>query len=210
MQTEIVEDFHKIVDALKSQDVVGIPTETVYGLAADMFSQKAIKNIYKIKVRSKNKPLVVNVSSFNQALNLSEGFTNLAKELALKFWPGPLTIVLQKSKLLPEIFGIDLNLVAIRFSSNILVRKVVDSLKNPIVLTSANISGKPSFTDASQVFKNFKGKISAILKSKEPCSGVESTVVLFKRNSFPRILRLGAISKNDIENVIGKISNEIF
>ncbi|MDR1253399.1 MAG: threonylcarbamoyl-AMP synthase [Oscillospiraceae bacterium] len=194
----------KISNILKSGDVAAIPTETVYGLAADIFSIQAIKKIFKAKGRPTDNPLIVHVSSLEQALSLVKIFPDSAQKLAAKFWPGPLTMILPKSNIVPFKVSAGLETVAIRFPFHKLAKAVITKTKTPLAAPSANLSGSPSPTSALHVLCDLNGKIPAILDGGKCQIGLESTVITLATNP-PCLLRPGAVTQEQIESLIGRI-----
>ena len=197
-------DISEAAKILKSGGLVAIPTETVYGLAANAFDETAIKKIFLAKGRPSDNPLIVHISDIDEIYNLVSEFTCEAQKLANSFWPGPLTIILKKSKIIPDSVSGGLDSVAVRLPDNIIARKIIKEAGFPLAAPSANLSGKPSPTNASHVFSDLSGKIEAILDA-GPCKvGLESTVVSLC-NDVPKILRPGAVTVEQLENVLGKV-----
>ncbi|MDR1467498.1 MAG: threonylcarbamoyl-AMP synthase [Oscillospiraceae bacterium] len=211
MKTMILceKDLLKAAELLRLGQVVAIPTETVYGLAANAFDYSAVKSIFKIKNRTAQNPLTIHVCSLEQVFDLVKDFTNIARKLANEFWPGPLTMVLPKSNLVPSIVTAGSDFVAIRFPSNNLAKMLIKTIGFPVVASSANISGKPSSTKVPHVLNDFDGKIAAVLDGGECCFGLESTIVFLDSNN-QKILRQGVIKKEDIEKIIGKTVSNLY
>ncbi len=191
-------------DILKSGGVVAIPTETVYGLAADALNPSAVKKIFEAKGRPQDNPLIVHISSFDEIYNLVTEIPETAKKLADAFWPGPLTMVLPKSDSVPQIISAGLDTVAIRMPENQIARQIIAESGCPLAAPSANLSGKPSPTSAQHVLDDLKGKIDAVVFSDDCSVGVESTVILLARGQ-KRLLRPGGITVEMLESVIGDI-----
>ena len=184
--------------------IVAIPTETVYGLAANAFDADAIKAVFEAKGRPQDNPLIVHISSIDYLFELVTEIPDDAKKLADAFWPGPLTMVLPKSDLLPDIVSAGLDTVAVRMPSNKVALSVIEQSGCPLAAPSANISGSPSPTTAQHVVEDLDGRVDAILLS-EPCEvGVESTVILLA-NGQKRLLRPGGITLEMLESVIGHV-----
>ena len=184
--------------------IVAIPTETVYGLAANAFDGKAIKAVFEAKGRPQDNPLIVHISSMDYLSELVTEVPDDAVKLAEAFWPGPLTMVLPKSDLLPDIVSAGLETVAVRMPSNEVARAVIEQSGCPLAAPSANLSGSPSPTTAEHVVEDLDGRVDAILMS-EPCEvGVESTVILLA-NGQKRLLRPGGITLEMLESVIGHV-----
>jgi L-threonylcarbamoyladenylate synthase len=191
-------------EILKKGKLVAIPTETVYGLAANAFNPAAAKKIFYAKNRPSDNPLIVHISNLQSLNDLIMELPKKAEFLIKKFWPGPLTIILPKSNLIPEIVSGGLNTVAIRFPANKIAQAVITAAGFPVAAPSANISGSPSSTTFNHVFNDLNGKIDAILNGGNCELGIESTVINLSC-LVPRLLRPGSISVDEIQDVIGKI-----
>ena len=209
MQTELLDascsgSIDKAGQILRNGGLVGIPTETVYGLAANALDGSAVAKIFAAKGRPMDNPLIVHISEFSQMDQLVEQVTDPAKKLAQNFWPGPLTMILPKSNLIPDAVSAGLPTVAVRFPSHPVAKKVIDAAGVPLAAPSANTSGKPSPTLASHVMEDMAGKIEAVLDG-GPCSvGVESTVVTLATDP-PRLLRPGGITLEELRSVLGNV-----
>lgn len=190
-------------DLIKRGELVAFPTETVYGLGADAFNPQAIKEIYRVKNRPLDNPSIVHIYDLSQLKKIVKEIPENAKKLIKEFWPGPLTIILKKQKRIPDEVTCGLNSVAVRMPSNKVALELIKN-SSPLVAPSANLSGKPSGSNAKAVFQDFNTKIPLILDSGKVQIGLESTVVSFV-NKIPILLRPGAISKQQIEKIIGKI-----
>jgi len=193
-----------IAKAIKEGKLVAFPTETVYGLGANAFNPLAVSEIFKVKGRPQDNPLIAHISDISQVKKLAKDFPESAKKLTKKFWPGPLTIVLKKKKVVPNIVTAGLDSVAIRMPNNKIALELIKQSKVPIVAPSANISGKPSPTKAKHVIDDLSEKIEYIVDGGSCKIGIESTVIDFT-SAVPTILRPGYITKEDIEQVIGKV-----
>ena len=191
-------------DILKNGGVVAIPTETVYGLAANALNEEAVKKIFEAKGRPQDNPLIVHISNFDEIYELVTEIPETAKKLAEAFWPGPLTMVLPKSNVIPSAISAGLDTVAIRMPSHKIAREIIKQSGCPLAAPSANISGKPSPSTAQHVIDDLSGKIDAIVVSDDCSVGVESTVILLA-NGNKRLLRPGGITIEMLESVIGKI-----
>ena len=196
-------NLSKAINCLKKKEIIGVPTETVYGLAGNAFSSKAIKKIYNLKKRPFKNPLIIHYYSLEQLkkdVELNNNFFKLYK----KFSPGPITFVLKRKKksLLSNIATAKLGTVAVRFPKNKILRKILKSLNFPLAIPSANKSTQISPVSAEDVAEEFRNSIKIILDD-GPCKiGLESTVV--DLTSKLRILRPGLISPRNISNVLNK------
>ncbi|MEK6959085.1 MAG: L-threonylcarbamoyladenylate synthase [archaeon] len=199
----------KAAALIKSGELVAFPTETVYGLGANAFDEVAVKKIYLAKGRPSDNPMIVHVSSQAMLKKVVDDIPTNAKKLMDSFWPGPLTIVLQKSENIPFIVTGGLDTVAVRMPSNKIALALINASKVPIAAPSANLSGKPSPTDALHVLDDLEGKIGMILDGGESHFGLESTVISLAGvgGAKPKLLRPGAISRKQIEKIIGEIDD---
>lgn len=180
-------------EILKDGGLVAIPTETVYGLAANALDENAVRKIFEAKGRPQDNPLIVHISDFDMLTPLVTEVPELAKTLAERFWAGPLTIIFNKSELVPDVTSGGLPTVAIRMPDNEAAREIIRKCGFPLAAPSANTSGKPSPTAAKHVSDDMNGKIPLIIDGGACCVGVESTVICFKDEKI-RILRPGAIT----------------
>jgi L-threonylcarbamoyladenylate synthase len=178
---------------IKSGEVVAIPTETVYGLAANAFDEKAVKRIFEVKGRPQDNPLIVHVHSIEAVAEVAKEVPLLAERLFSAFSPGPLTIVLPKKKEVPYATSGGLETVGVRIPDNENVRELIRLCGVPLSAPSANISGRPSPTTASHVYDDLQGKILLILDGGECRVGLESTVISLDGNNI-KILRPGKIT----------------
>ena len=200
-------DLSKIkvaANIIKKGGVVAFPTETVYGLGADALNSKAILSLFKAKNRPVDNPPIIHVENLDQIKNLAKEIPIKAKLLIEKFWPGPLTIVFQRSEKIPIESTAGLDTIAIRMPQHKVALALIKKSKCPIAAPSANISGKPSPTLAKHVFDDLNGKIDVILDGGPTCIGVESTVVNITVDP-PEVLRPGGISIEDLKKTIGDI-----
>lgn len=202
-----IEDISIAAKIINEGGLVAMPTETVYGLAADALNGKAVRKIFQAKGRPMDNPLIVHVSSAQMAIDLKlyKEFTEDAKKLADKFWPGPLTIILPKGDCIPDEVSAGLETVAVRCPSHKTARALIEKSGKPLAAPSANISGKPSPTTAEHCINDLMGKVDAILDGGECEVGVESTVVTLATNP-PRLLRPGGITLEQLESVLGEVA----
>ena len=202
------EDIARTAALLKQGKLVAIPTETVYGLAANGLSVDAVEGIFAAKGRPADNPLILHVASIEAAIPLWDATTKqleIAAALSAAFWPGPLSIVLKAASPVPDIVTAGLDSVAIRAPAGEAVQSVLQLCQFPLAAPSANLSGRPSPTLASHVERTLGGRIAAILNGGQTTIGIESTVVDL-RSQRPKLLRPGAISINDLRSVIGEVS----
>ena len=197
-------DISAAAQILKNGGVVAIPTETVYGLAANALDTNAVKKIFAAKGRPQDNPLIVHISKFDEIYDLVTDVPDTAKLLADAFWPGPLTMVLPKSDIVPSVISAGLDTVAVRMPSHPIAREIIKQSGCPLAAPSANISGKPSPTTAEHVVADMDSKIDAVVISDQCSVGVESTVILLA-NGQKRLLRPGGITVEMLTSVIGNI-----
>ena len=202
--TTVSDDILRAADILKSEDVVAIPTETVYGLAGNIFSEKAIKRIFEVKQRPHFNPLIVHLHSIEQIEEIVEEFPENAQLLAKHFWPGPLTLILKKKAAVPDIVTAGKDTVAIRIPNHPVTLKLLKQLPFPIAAPSANPFNRISPTRAAHVEQYFKHIIPMVLDGGECKKGIESTIIGFENDEVV-IFRLGSLSKEEIEKVVGKV-----
>ncbi len=198
-------NIEKAAEFLRQEDVVAIPTETVYGLAGNAYSEKAIKRIYEVKNRPFFNPLIVHIKSIDELPKIATNIPPMAYELAKTFWPGPLTMVLDKQPSIPELVTGGKSTVAVRLPAHPLTLELLNHLDFPLVAPSANPFNYLSPTSAQHVKDQLGDKIPYILDGGDCEKGVESTIIGFKGNE-PILYRLGAISMEDIEQVTGKLA----
>ena len=199
----------KFVQALLQQsDVAGIPTETVYGLAANALDANAVAKIFKVKERPSFDPLIVHTSSLEQATSFVEAIPDRARVLADKFWPGPLTLILKKTDKIPDIVTSGLDTVAVRVPNHPLTLQLLKSIDFPLAAPSANPFGYVSPTNANHVNEQLGDKIEYVLDGGECAVGIESTIVGFDGDDVV-VHRLGGCSMEDIEKCIGQVKVEV-
>ena len=192
---------------LAGGEVVGIPTETVYGLAANALDEAAVAKIFEAKGRPQDNPLIIHISALEQLEGLAEEISPAVWQMAEQFWPGPLTMVVKKKDIVPDRTSAGLDTVGIRMPSHPVARAIIDAAGVPLAAPSANTSGKPSPTTARDVLDDMNGKIPAIVDGGACTVGVESTVVDMT-GEFPQILRPGAITEEMIREAMGAVSTD--
>jgi L-threonylcarbamoyladenylate synthase len=206
----------RAVDLLRKGEVVSLPTETVYGLAADALRPIAVAKIFEAKERPRFDPLIVHLPSrdwLEKVVDVSGQDRQLILKLADKFWPGPFTMVLQKREIVPEIVTAGLDTVAVRISAHPVFAEIVRGLDGPLAAPSANRFGRLSPTTAEHVFNELSGRIPLIIDSGPTQHGIESTIVTVREDSIS-VLRRGPITAEQLSefakiNVVaraGKVS----
>lgn len=189
---------------LKDGELVAIPTETVYGLAANALDGNAVKNIFVAKGRPQDNPLIVHIAEIDEILPLVKNFDERARALAEAYWPGPLTMILPKSDIIPNEVCAGLDTVAIRMPSHPIAHGIIKKCGFPLAAPSANTSGKPSPTTAAHVMNDMDGKIAAVVDGGSCSVGVESTVVTLAC-PVPRVLRPGGVTPDQLRAVLGEV-----
>lgn len=201
----ISKDIQKAVALLSNEELVAIPTETVYGLAGNIFSEKAIKAIFETKKRPFFNPLIVHISSVNLLSSFVSEIPEKAKLLAENFWPGSMTLVLKKKANIPDLITAGKSTVAVRVPNHPTTLALLNKLNFPLAAPSANPFNNISPTKPQHVERYFKNEIQMVLDGGTCKNGIESTIIGFE-NDEPIIYRLGALAIEDIEAVVGKIA----
>ena len=201
----ISKDIQKAAQLLIDNQLVAIPTETVYGLAGNIFSEKAIKNIFSTKKRPFFNPLILHILSVASLDDIVTHIPEKAKLLAAAFWPGAMTLVLKKSNKIPDLITAGKDTVAVRIPNHPVTLALLKQLSFPLAAPSANPFGCISPTEAAHVERYFKNDIQMVLDGGSCANGIESTIIGFE-NDEPTIYRLGALPLEDIEAVVGKLA----
>ncbi|MBI4353025.1 MAG: threonylcarbamoyl-AMP synthase [Candidatus Omnitrophica bacterium] len=188
----------KAVSILRGEGVVAFPTETVYGLGADVFSAKAIGRVFEVKKRPSFDPLIVHVSSLEEAQGLWKEVPPVALDLMKRFWPGPLTLVLPKTDEVPDLVTSGLPTVAVRLPDSPIALELIRGLGHPIAAPSANIFGYTSPTTASAVWEDLGDHVDLVLDGGPARVGVESTILKVEKNRCI-LLRPGGVPLETIE-----------
>ena len=195
--------IERVASALRAGRLVALPTETVYGLGANAHDERAVRRIFAAKGRPMDNPMIVHVASRSMAGELMQDVPTLFDVLARAFWPGPLTMVVPRNASVTDIVTAGLDTVALRMPAHELTRACIRRAGIPIAAPSANRSGRPSPTDARMVLDELRGRIHAVLDGGRCRLGIESTVLDITRGT-PVILRPGGVTKEMIEDVIGR------
>jgi L-threonylcarbamoyladenylate synthase len=202
--TQISSDISKAIELLNKEDVVAIPTETVYGLAGNIYSEKAIRKIFEVKQRPLFNPLIVHIPSIDHLEKIVREFPVKAQKLAEAFWPGSLTLILPKRLNIPEIVTGGKDTVGVRIPNHPVTLSLLKQLSFPLAAPSANPYNRISPTSSDHVKAYFENTLSMVLEGGECKNGIESTIIGFENNEAI-LYRLGGISVEDIEKIIGKI-----
>ncbi len=195
----------RVAQLLQNGGVVAIPTETVYGLAANTLDPAAVAKIFVAKGRPQDNPLIVHIANMDMLPPLITHFPEKAQKAAKAFWPGPFTMILPKSDIIPQSVSAGLPTVALRMPAHPIASAVIEKSGLPLAAPSANVSGRPSPTNAEDVYADLNGKIDAIVYGGESDFGVESTVVTFACDP-PRLLRPGAVTLEQLTQLLGEVT----
>lgn len=190
-------------EILKKGGIVIFPTETVYGIGVNGLDVKAIEKLYKLKKRPHNKPISLLVSDIDMVNLIAKDITDLEYKIMQRFFPGPLTIVLKKRKIVPDILTAGQDTVGIRMPNENIATELIKRVGNPIAASSANISGKSSNTNIKTLVQDFKEQVDYFIDGGESEIGISSTVIQVI-DGVPVILREGSISRDEIMTVIKK------
>lgn len=209
MKTKIInidenDNINLIKDTILKGDLVAFPTETVYGLGADGLNVQAVKKIFEVKGRPQNNPIILHVCDYDMVKTLTVEDMEKIKKVGDVFWPGPLTLVVKRSTLVPDIITGGLDTVAIRMPSNKIALDIIKSTNRPIAAPSANISGRPSPTDAITCFEDLNGKIEYIVEGGKTEIGLESTVLDISEE-IPSVLRPGKVTLEDLQPILPNV-----
>lgn len=202
METEILKYNKKVEEKaaklLKEGNLVALPTETVYGLGANGLDKEACLKIFEAKNRSADNPLILHISSYEMLEKIVEKIDEKQRKLLETFWPGPLTVVMKKKEIVPEIVTGGLDTVGVRMPANEIIKSIIEKAGIPVAAPSANTSGKPSPTTAEDVYVDLAGKIPLIVDGGECEVGIESTVLDISEENYT-ILRPGKYTRQDFE-----------
>lgn len=203
--TNTTDDIAKATALLAAGELVAIPTETVYGLAANALDADAVAGIFAAKERPADNPLIVHIDCKETVYSLCETVPPAAEALMEAFWPGPLTIILPRAAIVPDVVSAGLPTVAVRLPSHETARAIIRCAGVPLAAPSANRSGSPSPTTAARVVADMDGRIAAVVDGGDCDVGVESTVISLC-GDVPLLLRPGGITPADLERIIGPIA----
>lgn len=190
-------------EVIRNGGTVAFPTETVYGLGANAFDEDAVKKIFIAKGRPQDNPLIVHVSS-KDISDLVKEVPTIAQKLINKFWPGPLTIILEKKDIIPNVTSANLDTIGIRMPNSEIALKLIELSGRPIAAPSANISGRPSPTEVNRCVEDLNGRVNYIIGGESSDIGVESTIVDCTVNP-PMVLRPGGVTLEMLQEVDSNI-----
>jgi L-threonylcarbamoyladenylate synthase len=191
-------------DVIRKGGLVAFPTETVYGLGANALDSNAVANIFKAKERPADNPVIVHITNRKDMRRLARSVPHKAEKLAARFWPGPLTLIVKRSSLIPDVTVAGLDTVGIRMPSNKIALALIRESRVPIAAPSANRAGKPSPTTAQHVIEDLAGRIDVILDGGPTRVGVESTVIDMTKR-IPQILRPGGTTYEALKAALGEV-----
>lgn len=197
------EKLKEVANIIKNGGVVVFPTETVYGIGVNAYSESAVKKLYEIKKRNYNKPISLLISNFNMINDVAKDITKLEYALINEFFPGPLTVILKKKDIVPDIVTSNGDTVGVRMSTNEIALRLIEYAGVPIATTSCNISGEESKVELADIIEVFDNKVDCYIDGGKSKIGIGSTVVNLVDNK-PEILREGVISKEQIIEVCNK------
>lgn len=186
---------------IRNGGIVIFPTETVYGIGTNGLNEKAIKKLYEVKQRPLDKPISLLVSNIEMVNKIAKNISKLEYKIMETFFPGPLTIILEKRDIVPNILTANTNTVGIRMPNSKIAKKLIEYAGIPIATPSANISGKPSGTNIKDIQKDFEGKVDYFIDNGESKIGTPSTIVKVINNEI-HILREGSILKKQIDRIV--------
>ncbi len=207
METKVLQPTPKTIreaaDALRVGELVGIPTETVYGLGAHALDESAVRKIFAAKGRPADNPLIVHVADLEDAASLCH-ISDTARALAARFCPGPLTIIMPRKPVVPDVVTANLDTVAVRVPAHPVAQALLRECGLPVAAPSANTSGKPSPTTAQHVYHDMNGKLPIILDGGECQVGLESTVITLA-GDIPTVLRPGGVTPEMLLEVLPEV-----
>lgn len=205
------DELDEVAKCVANGGLIIFPTETVYGIGTNATLKDSVDNIFKAKGRANDNPLIVHLADISQIEKYAIISNEIERKLIDTFMPGPFTIILKKKEIVPNNVSANLDTVGIRIPSNNVANAILKASNVPIAAPSANVSGRPSGTDISDIIDEFTGKVDYIIDGNEADIGLESTVVKVI-DGVPTILRPGYITKEDILNAVGivKVSDKLF
>ena len=199
------EELNIAIDALKRGELILLPTETVYGIAANAYLDEACTKIFKAKGRPQDNPLIIHVSDKEMIESIAEKPNEIEQRLIDTFMPGPFTLILNKKDTICDVASAGNKTIGVRMPSGKIIHTIISKSNIPIAAPSANVSGKPSGTCVEDVIDELKDKMDVIIDGGKCKIGIESTVVKVI-DGVPTILRPGFVTEEDIENAVGKVA----
>lgn len=193
-----LEEIAKIV---KSGGIAIIPTDTVYGIVADALNENAVKKIYDLKQRDMSNPMSVLVSDISMIKKITKNISSQEEEIINNFFPGALTIIFNKSNIVPNIVTAGLDTIGVRMPNNKFILELIKTLKVPIVATSCNLASEMPIIEIDEIKRKFKNKVDCIVDEGKAKIGIPSTIIKMEEGKI-KVLREGPISKKEIEDII--------
>lgn len=208
METRLLNEqqIDEAAKLLRGGEAVGMPTETVYGLACDAFQPEAVKKVFAAKGRPADNPLIVHIAALTEWAPLVQSIPPLAMRLAKRFWPGPLTIILPRSARIPSVTAGGLDTVGIRFPAHPVAQAMIRAAGVPLAAPSGNRSGSPSPTTSAHMMADMDGRIPAIVEGGACLCGVESTVLSLDDEQSVRVLRPGFVTPEQLAEVAENVT----
>ncbi|MBR3325174.1 MAG: threonylcarbamoyl-AMP synthase [Clostridia bacterium] len=198
------DEMEIVINDLKNDGLILLPTETVYGIAGNAYSDVACKKIFRAKGRPQDNPLIVHISDLEMLEKVAEKPNEVEEKLIKAFMPGPFTIILNKKNVICDTVSAGMSTIGVRMPNNRIIHTIIKKSQIPIAAPSANLSGKPSGTSLDDIIDELKDEVDVIIDGGECNIGIESTVVKVT-NGVPIILRPGFITEEDIKKVVGKV-----
>ena len=192
--------LEEVGQVIKNKGLVAFPTETVYGLGANALEEEAVTKIFLAKGRPQDNPLIVHIADLDEIRPLVKNIPEVAKKLMEKFWPGPMTLILEKTSIIPDVTSAGLKSIGIRMPRSIIARAIIKAAGVPIAAPSANISGRPSPTDLERCIEDLNGKIEYIVGGEVSDVGLESTIIDCTVTP-PCVLRPGGITLEMLKEI---------
>lgn len=198
------EELKNVSNLIRNGEIIVFPTETVYGIGADALNPEAALKIFEAKQRPVDNPLIVHVANENEIGKVAEVTSAVEQMLIDNFMPGPITIILKKKKIIPDVVSAGLDTIGVRMPSNEIAHKIIEDAGVPIAAPSANVSGRPSGTNLLDIRDELEEKVSVVIDGGNCQIGLESTVVKVM-DGVPVILRPGKVTPEEIKKVVGKV-----
>lgn len=194
-----IEGNTELIKDLKSNKTIIFPTETIYGLSTNAYSDETVKKVYQIKGRNFNKPLIILINNYDMLNEIIENVTELEKKIMNKFWPGPLTIFFKQKEnsKLSKYCNVGTEIIGVRMTSSKIASAIISGINMPLVSTSANKSGEDLSSNIDEIIETFKDEVDYFIKEEITGKEKPSTIVQVQDNEI-KIIREGAISKDEI------------
>ncbi|MCI9366449.1 MAG: threonylcarbamoyl-AMP synthase [Clostridia bacterium] len=201
LSKENQKDIKKVIDTLNKNGVVILPTDTVYGIAADASNEEAVRKIYEVKHRKFTKPCNILVSNIDMIRKVTKNVSPEEEKIMKKYFPGALTMIFDKNDKIPNIVTANLDTIGIRMPNNKFLLELIEKYGKPIVATSLNLAGEESYTNVEKIEKTLKNNVDLIVDGGETKIGIPSTIIKIEDKKI-RILREGPITKEELQKEI--------